>query len=51
MKRIYMLIAVLLPLLSIAQSNYKPGYVVDIKGDALHGYLDQKEWGHNPKST
>ena len=50
MKKIYLLIAVLLPLLSIAQSNYKPGYVVDIKGDTLHGSIDQKEWAHNPQN-
>lgn len=50
MKKMYLLIAVCLPLFSIAQSNYKVGYVIDIKGDTLRGYIDQKEWGHNPKS-
>ncbi|WP_295667886.1 hypothetical protein, partial [uncultured Mucilaginibacter sp.] len=50
MKKCYLLTLLLLPLFSIAQSNYKVGFVVDIKGDTLHGYIDQKEWGHNPKS-
>ena len=39
----------LLPLLSIAQANYKSGYVVTLKGDTLRGYINYKEWGRNPK--
>ena len=50
MKNIYkFLFLFLLPLTSIAQSNYKPGYVVTLKGDTLHGFIDYKEWGRNPK--
>ncbi|WP_184541853.1 outer membrane protein [Mucilaginibacter sp. FT3.2] len=41
--------ALLLPLFSIAQSNYKPGYVVTIKGDTLKGFINIKEWAVNPK--
>jgi hypothetical protein len=40
----------LLPLLSLAQSNYKPGVVVTLKGDTLHGFIDYKEWENNPES-
>lgn len=40
----------LLPLSSLAQSNYKSGYVVTLKGDTLHGYIDQREWDTNPTS-
>src|SRR5689334_16185743 len=40
--------AVLLPALSFAQSNYKPGYVVNTKGDTLRGYINYREWGVNP---
>lgn len=40
----------LLPALSYAQSNYKPGYVVNLKGDTLHGYINYKEWDKNPES-
>jgi hypothetical protein len=50
MKNFYkaLLCAVLLPALSYAQSNYKPGYVVNIKGDTLKGFIDYREWGINP---
>src|ERR1700733_8169701 len=40
----------LLPLFSFAQSNYKSGYVVTLKGDTLHGLIDYKEWDKNPLS-
>jgi hypothetical protein len=43
------LAAILLPALSYAQSNYKLGYVVNLKGDTLHGYINYKEWDNNPK--
>jgi len=36
------------PLFSSAQNNYKPGYVVTLKGDTLKGYIDYKEWIQNP---
>ncbi|HVV56260.1 MAG TPA: hypothetical protein VHC47_13085 [Mucilaginibacter sp.] len=44
------LIAVLFPLFSIGQSNYKPGYVVTLKGDTLKGFIDYREWDDNPNS-
>jgi hypothetical protein len=50
MKKSFLVIMLFLPLLSIAQSNYKDGYVVTLKGDTLHGYIDYKEWGRNPKN-
>ena len=52
MKKIYkiLLSTVLLPALSYAQSNYKPGYVVDLKGDTLKGFIDYREWHSNPNS-
>jgi len=34
---------------SFAQSNYKPGYVVDLKNDTLKGFIDYQEWEINPK--
>jgi len=39
----------LFPLFSIAQSNYKPGYVVTIKGDTVKGFIDYRTWRKNPK--
>ncbi len=45
------LLAVLtLPLFSFGQSNYKPGYVITLKGDTLKGLIDYREWNSNPKS-
>jgi hypothetical protein len=41
---------ILLPLFSSAQSNYKSGYVVTLKGDTLHGFIDYREWENNPVS-
>lgn len=52
MKNFYkaLLCAVLLPALSYAQSNYKPGYVVNIKGDTLKGFIDFRDWDLSPTS-
>jgi hypothetical protein len=41
-------VAILLPLISFAQSNFKPGYVISLKGDTLKGSVDYKEWEKNP---
>ena len=41
-------VAFLLPFFSLAQSNYKPGYVVTLKGDTLRGFIDYREWSNNP---
>ncbi len=43
-------IVLLLPLVSLAQSNYKPGYVVTSKGDTVRGFIDYQDWGSNPTS-
>ena len=54
MKKIYiklvLLVSLCLPLLANAQSNYKPGYVVNFKNDTLKGYIDYREWRNNPVS-
>ena len=31
-----------------AQSNYKLGYVIGIKGDTTKGFIDYQEWNDNP---
>ena len=51
MRRFYtlLLFALWLPLFSFAQSNFKPGYIVKLNGDTLHGLIDYREWGRNPK--
>ncbi len=45
-----LLAVILFPLLTSAQSNYKPGYVVTLQGDTLKGFIDYKEWDKNPVS-
>src|ERR1700744_1323148 len=53
MRHIYktiVLALLILPFSSYAQSNYKPGYVVTLKGDTLHGFIDYHEWDRNPKN-
>ncbi|MDP9048926.1 MAG: hypothetical protein M3N14_12380, partial [Bacteroidota bacterium] len=49
MKYIYQfLVFFLIPFLSIAQSNYKPGYVITSKGDTLRGFINYQNWDSNP---
>ncbi|MEO7211218.1 hypothetical protein [Mucilaginibacter sp.] len=52
MKKTYLLLfhLFLFTTLSFAQSNFKPGYVVTLKGDTVKGEVDYKEWGSNPTS-
>jgi hypothetical protein len=52
MKRLYklLLIIFLLPAISFAQSNFKPGYVITAKGDTVKGFVDYREWDSNPTS-
>ncbi|WP_158990389.1 hypothetical protein [Mucilaginibacter sp. L196] len=53
MKYLYLFVTLifLTPLFSSAQNNYKPGYVVTLKGDTLKGYIDYKEWIQNPRGV
>ena len=37
-----------LPFILVAQGNYKHGYIVDAKGDTLHGFIDFREWISSP---
>jgi hypothetical protein len=39
----------LFPFISMAQNNYQPGVVVNLKGDTLHGFINYSEWENNPK--
>jgi hypothetical protein len=53
MNKLYKLLLSILffvPVISNAQSNYKPGYVLTTKGDTLRGFINVKEWDRNPKS-
>ncbi|WP_295770044.1 hypothetical protein [uncultured Mucilaginibacter sp.] len=39
-----LLIAALCPLSLLAQSNFKPAYIVKLNGDTLKGYINYREW-------
>lgn len=51
MKHFYSLLLILFfaPSYLKAQSNYKPGYIVTLKGDTSKGFVDYKEWNKNPQ--
>ncbi|GAB3914994.1 outer membrane beta-barrel protein [Mucilaginibacter boryungensis] len=34
-----------------AQTNFKPGYIINLKGDTLKGFVDYREWERNPASV
>jgi hypothetical protein len=52
MKHFYkaFLLIILLPLFSLAQGNYQPGLVVNLKGDTSHGFINYGEWESMPKN-
>jgi len=35
---------------AIAQTNYKPGFIVTTKGETVNGYINYREWNYNPGS-
>lgn len=41
-------LACLLPAFANAQSNFKPGYIVTLKGDSVDGTIDYRQWEVNP---
>ncbi|QHS55517.1 hypothetical protein GWR56_08180 [Mucilaginibacter sp. 14171R-50] len=50
MKLYYILLsAVLLPSVCFSQRAFKPGYVIDLKGDTLRGFIEEHEWDNNPR--
>ncbi|HEY4195509.1 MAG TPA: hypothetical protein VGM63_08235 [Mucilaginibacter sp.] len=42
------LLTFFIPTFSFAQSNFKPGYIISLKGDTVKGFIDYKEWEVNP---
>jgi hypothetical protein len=45
---IILIFTLILPIFTFAQSNYKPGYVVTLKGDTVKGFIDYQEWNICP---
>lgn len=33
---------------AVGQENYQKGYVVTLKGDTIHGFINYRNWGINP---
>jgi hypothetical protein len=50
MRRFFLYLFVLLPFLSNAQNNFKPGYVITNSGDSIPGFINYKEREQNPSS-
>ncbi|MDB5019157.1 MAG: hypothetical protein JWQ28_284 [Pedobacter sp.] len=50
MKRFFICLFILLPFLSNAQSNFKPGYLITNTGDRIPGFINYKERDQNPRS-
>lgn len=44
------LLAILCPLLTYSQSNYRPGQVTTNTGETIKGYINVREWERNPKT-
>ena len=44
-----LLAILLLPFVSLAQSTYQPGVIVNLKGDTIRGFINFTEWENNPK--
>lgn len=42
------LLCLSLPILSFAQRNFKPGYIVTLKGDTIRGQINYREWNQTP---
>src|SRR5688572_26962105 len=51
MKQLYILFLFLvaIQLNAKAQRNFKPGYIVLLKGDTLKGMVNYKDWNQNPR--
>ena len=44
------LLSLLLPLFCFSQSNYQPGFIINLKGDTIKGFIDYKGWDKTPTS-
>lgn len=52
MKYIYILLLIAAISFNLqAQSNFKPGYIVTLKGDTTKGFIGYKDWLENPRSV
>lgn len=48
MRLITLILGILISQFSFSQTNYIPGYVVQITGDTAFGFIDYRNWSENP---
>ncbi|WP_207427472.1 hypothetical protein [Pedobacter sp. SYSU D00535] len=48
MQKVLLFLSLLIPALGIAQVNLTPASIVLNNGETLQGFVDYKEWNHNP---
>jgi hypothetical protein len=48
MRHLFFLFALSTPFISNAQKKFRPGYIVNLKGDTISGFIDYKEWNVSP---
>lgn len=48
--RLFSLLLLIAPLSLVAQRNYKEAIIVTDKGDSLKGFINYREWYHNPET-
>lgn len=46
--KLILFLALICPFFTIAQANYKEGYVINNSGDTLKGFINYREWNSNP---
>jgi opacity protein-like surface antigen len=47
-KCLLIVLLILFSFFSKAQTNFKPGYVISVNGQVIHGFINEKEWDANP---
>lgn len=45
---ITLIFTVLIAQTSISQENYESGYLINLNGDTIHGFIDYRNWERNP---
>jgi hypothetical protein len=48
---VLLLAAMFFPVTLYSQGNYKTGYVITLKGDTIHGLLEEHTWDTNPTTV
>lgn len=49
MKRLFILVSLSTSLVASAQKNFQPGYIIKNDGQRVEGFINYREWNHNPR--